>query len=414
VRDWRSNAIVGISPVRVLLVHNRYQVPGGEDTVVRQEEMMLRDAGVSVELLEANNDGLVTLSQRVGTALMAPYSIPGRRRVAERVRTFRPDVVHVHNFFPALSPSVYDACADQQVPVVQTLHNYRLMCANGMLFREGTVCTECLGHKLPWPSIQHGCYRGSRLGSLTVASMIALHRLRKTWSERVQCFIALTGFARDLFIQEVNIPAEQIVVKPNAVDDLGVGDHRGGYALFIGRLSPEKGLDVLLRAATEGDGLGIPLKIAGAGPLQGAVQAASASGKTKQRVEFLGPVNREGVGRLMQQARVLLLPSLWYEGLPMVIPEAFSTGLPVIASRIGALGALIEDGYNGLLTEPGDERDLASIVQRLVSNSAVEVGLRSGARETYLARYHPKKNADILLEIYHQLSQTKQPARSVN
>ena len=319
--------------------------------------------------------------------------------------------MHVHNFFPALSPSVYDACADEHVPVVQTLHNYRLMCANGLLFRQGGICTECLGHKIPWPSVQHGCYRGSRLGSFTVASMIAFHRWRRTWIDRVQRFIALTDFARDIFVKEMDIPYERVVVKPNAVGDVGIGDHGGGYALYVGRLSPEKGVEVLLKAATSGEGFGIPLKIAGSGPLANAVRAASLAGQAKQSVEFLGSVDRKAVYRLMQQARVLLMPSLWYEGLPMVIPEAFATGLPVIASRIGALAALIDDGRNGLLANPGDERDLARIVRLLVSNSAVEVELRRGARETYLTRYHPTQNTGHLLEIYGQLAQWNNQAR---
>lgn len=387
--------------MRVLLLHNRYQVPGGEDTVVQQETAMLREAGLTVDLLEADNDAIGTIAQKLKTALLVPYSLPARKQVAERIRQFRPDVVHVHNFFPALTPSVYDACRSARVPVVQTLHNYRLMCANALLFRQGKVCTECLGLSFPLPAILHGCYRDSRLGSAAIAAMICGHRLRNTWTSRVTRFIALTEFARGLFTSEMGIPQDQIVVKPNAAADPGLGDGAGGYALYIGRLSEEKGIETLLDAALHGGGLGIPLKIAGSGPLQSRVEDAQIPGK----LEYLGQQNPAEVRRLMQQARVLLIPSLWYEGLPMVVPEAFGTGLPIVASRIGSLQTLIEEGGNGLLVEPGNAAALAEAVRRLTSNASLELSLRLEARRTYEALYRPNANLRLLLDIYEQALQ---------
>ena len=362
---------------------------------------MLREAGFTVDLLETDNDAIDTIAQKLKTALLVPYSLPARKLVADRIRHFQPDIVHVHNFFPALTPSIYDACRGARVPVVQTLHNYRLMCANGLLFRQGKVCTECLGHSFPLPAIHHGCYRNSRIGSAAVAAMIGVHRMRNTWTQRVIRFIALTEFARDLFTAEMGIPQDQIVVKPNATADPGLGDGAGGYALYIGRLSEEKGIETLLDAALHGGGLGIPLKIAGSGPLQPLVEDAQFPGM----LEYLGQQNPAEVRRLMQQARVLLIPSLWYEGLPMVVPEAFGTGLPIVASRIGALQTLIEDEGNGLLVEPGNAAVLAEAVRRITAEASFEHDLRRQARRTYEALYRPDANLRLLLDVYEQACQ---------
>jgi glycosyltransferase involved in cell wall biosynthesis len=384
--------------LRILLVHNRYLIPGGEETVLHQERSMLCAAGETVDLLEVGNEDTAGAAQKIKTALLVPYSPSGRRLMAARIAKFRPDVVHVHNFFPKLSPSIYDACRDARVPVVQTLHNYRLICANGLLFRNGKSCTDCVGHTVTLPAIVHGCYRGSRLGSAAVAAMIGIHRIRNTWAQRVDRFIALTDFARGLFAKEAQIPIDKITVKPNAAPDPGTGKGSGGYALYVGRLSPEKGIQTLLDAARNHE-MSIPLKIAGSGPLQPAVEAAQSPG----RIEYAGWQNPEGVRRLMLEARVLVLPSLWFEGLPMVLPEAFGAGLPIVASRIGALETLIEDGGNGVLAPPGNAAALAEAVRRIAENDAFESDLRAHARRTYEAVYHPDANLRLLKQIYEQV-----------
>jgi glycosyltransferase involved in cell wall biosynthesis len=384
--------------LRVLLLHNRYQVRGGEDTAVDMECEMLRGAGLTVDLLEVSNEGITGAAAKIGTALQVPYSFPGRRLAAARIRAFQPDIVHVHNFFPALSPSVYDACRAAGVAVVQTLHNYRLVCANALLFRDGGICTECLDRTLSLPAIRHNCYRGSKAGSAAVAAMIALHRARQTWAGRVQRFIVLTQFARDLFTRHAQIPAAKICIKPNSAPDPGRGAGAGGYALYVGRLSQEKGIEPLLAAAVHGEGLGMPLLVAGDEPLRNKVHALCAPGK----LEYAGLQDSAGVRRLMLEARVLLLPSLWYEGLPMVVPEAFGAGLPIVASRIGALETLIEDGGNGLLAEPGNPADLAAAVRRVAAGGDFEQGLRLRARATYEELYQPDANLRLLLEIYRQ------------
>jgi glycosyltransferase involved in cell wall biosynthesis len=386
------------------LLHNRYQVRGGEDTVVDMEREMLCGAGVTVDLLEVSNDQITGAAAKIGTAVQVPYSFASRRLTAARIRAFQPDVVHVHNFFPALSPSIYDACRAARVPVVQTLHNYRLVCANALLFRNGKICTECLDRALPLPAIRHNCYRDSKAGSAAVAAMIALHRARRTWASRVQRFIVLTQFAHDLFTRHAQIPAEKICIKPNAAPDPGRGSGAGGYALYVGRLSQEKGIEPLLAAAVHGQGLGMPLLVAGDGPLLSKVQALCAPGK----LEYAGLQDAAGVRRLMLEARVLLLPSLWYEGLPMVVPEAFGAGLPIVASRIGALETLIEDGANGLLAEPGNPAALAAAVRRVAAGGDFEQDLRGCARATYEAQYQPEANLRLLLQIYRQATESLQ------
>ena len=381
--------------MRVLFLHNRYRIAGGEEAAVEGESALLRTApGITVDVLEVSNEQIAGAAQTIKTAMLTPYSLAGRRLAAERIGTFRPDVVHVHNFFPTLSPSVYDACRSAGVAVVQTLHNYRLVCANGLLFRSGRACTECLGRTWGLPAVLHGCYRGSRMGSAAVAAMIGVHRVRGTWGRRVDRFIALTEFARALFAEQAGIPREKIAVKPNAAPDSGEGDGAGGFALYVGRLSPEKGLETLLGGAARG--LGMPLVVAGTGPLQPQVEAAQRDGK----LEYVGRQDAEGVQSLMRRARLLLIPSVCFEGQPLVVPEAFSAGLPIAASRIGSLETLIEENSNGLLFETGNPQALAETVRHFAANPVREPAMRRRARETYEALYRPDANLKMLLSIY--------------
>ncbi len=355
---------------------------------------MLRQAGAAVDLLEVTNAHITSALQRAATAMNVAYSVRSRDLVAAQIAAFRPDLVHVHNFFPVLTPSIYDA--DAHIPFVQTLHNYRLLCANALLFRANKPCEDCVGKRIPWPAVQHACYRDSRAGSAAVALMLSVHRFRNTWNTRVSRFIALTDFARTLFVNNLGIDAARIVVKPNSAPDPGVGDGAGGYALYVGRLSPEKGTLTLIAAAKHG--LGIPLKVAGTGPLSASVESAAANGV----LEYLGSQTQAQVSRLMQGARVLLLPSLWYEGLPMVIPEAFATGLPVVASDIGALPSLVAHGRNGLLVPPGNSEALAEAVRTTALTPGLETSLRTEARLTYERSYRPEENVRRLLEIYRE------------
>lgn len=382
--------------MRVLLLHNLYQIAGGEDVVVQAEKALLEANGHQVALLEADNDAIASPINQVITAANAIYSPSSKQKVRAEIAKFKPDLVHIHNFFPLLSPAVYDACQDAGVPVVQTLHNYRLLCLNAFLFRDGHPCEDCLGKFIPSPGVVHACYRGSRVGSSVVAAMLSVHRARGTWAKKVNAYIALTEFAREKFIQG-GLPEKKLYTKPNFVTDPGLGEGRGNYALFVGRLSPEKGLDTLL-TAWERQSPPIPLKIVGDGPLATQVQKAA---ERLKNVEWLGRQPKEQVLALMKDAQFLLVPSQWYEGCLMVVLEAYAVGLPVIASELGSLYSLVTPGSTGLLFRPGDPEDLAAKVEWAISHPKALASMRLNARAEFEAKYTAAQNYQKLIEIYH-------------
>lgn len=306
------------------------------------------------------------------------------------------DLVHVQNFFPLISPSVYYAAKAEKVPVVQTLHNYRLLCPNGLFFRDGHVCEDCLGKPVPWPGVLHACYRESRTATTAATVMLTTHRIMRTWTEMVDVYIALTEFARQKFVQG-GIPAEKIVVKPNFVhSDLGCGEGRGGYALFVGRLSTEKGVDTLLAAWKLLAGQ-LPLKIVGDGPLSSQVTEAV---KKLDCVEWLGRRPVQEVYALMGNAMLLIFPSKWYETFGRVAIEAFAKGTPVIAANIGAITELIEHGRTGFLFCPGDSEDLAAKVKWALAHPRELTQMRREARSEFESKYTAKENYRRLMEIY--------------
>src|SRR5215212_1442885 len=258
---------------RILAVHNTYRQRGGEDVVFETELQLLRSRGNTVAAHLVDNRDIPS-TKRVSLAVETVWSTRSRLALRDRVRELKPHVAHFHNTFPLISPSGYAACRDEGVPVVQTLHNYRLLCPNGLFFRDGHACEDCLGKTPPWPGVMHACYRGSRPATGVVAAMLTTHRALRTWTKMVNVYIALTEFARQKYI-EGGLPAERIVVKSNFVHpDPGAGEGGGGYALFVGRLSPEKGLETLL-AAWEQLGVKVPLKIVGSGPMAERVAKAS-------------------------------------------------------------------------------------------------------------------------------------------
>ena len=384
--------------MRVLIIHNRYQLAGGEDAVVQQEAGMLRENGHEVDLFEVTNSSITSPAELLRASVSAIYAKSMCRVVLQRAKEFCPAVLHVHNFFPRFSPAVYQIGNVVECAVVQTIHNYRLLCANAQLFRDGCVCRECLGKVLPWPAVFHGCYRDSRAGSAVVGAMTVIHRLLGTWRRDVDRYIVLTEFARDLFVTNSGIPSERIIVKANAVSDPGYSTSRGRYALYVGRLSPEKGIRCLLEAACCSNGLALPLMVAGIGPLEHEVRAAVRPGQ----IEYLGYVPKAAIRELMRHAAVLLFPSEWYEGFPMVISEAFAAGLPVIASRLGAMEQLIDHGTNGLLFEPGDTVGLRSALARVASDSQLLDRMSRCARDTYLRECAPEKNVRQLVRVYEE------------
>lgn len=387
--------------MRILQLHNLYKISGGEDVVVQAEKTLLENHGHEVVLLQADNQNITNFFSQAMTALNTVYSFSAKKRVQAEIAKFQPDVVHVHNFFPLWSPAVYDACQEAKVPVLQTLHNYRLFCAGAFFYREGKVCEDCLGKFFPWSAVVHRCYRGSRVGSAVLATMQAVHRVRGTWKERVNLYIALTEFARDKFIQ-AGLPADKIVLKPNfLLSSPELQGTKRNYALFVGRLSPEKGIDTLLAAwglkAANGLGQKIPLKIVGDGPLADQVAMTA---KEIPGVEWLGRQPQEQVQKLMQNAKMLVFPSVWYEGFPMVIVEAYALGLPVVASNLGSLSSLISPGRTGLHFRPGDAHDLAAKVEWAITHPQELAQMGREARAEFEAKYTAAANYRQLMDIY--------------
>jgi glycosyltransferase involved in cell wall biosynthesis len=392
--------------MKIVLVHAIYQQRGGEEEVLRAERDLLRDHGHEVRVFTIPNAEMVGYSG-IRQAMVTHWNRDAYRRLRDFLRADPPAVAHFHNTFPILSPAVYYAAHAERVPVVQTLHNYRLICTNGLLFRDGRVCEECIGKAVPWPAVVHGSYRGSRSATAVVAGMLTAHRLAGTWRQKVDLYIALTEFARQKYIAG-GLPAERLVVKPNFVPDPGFGDgERGDYGLFVGRLSREKGVSTMIEAWRRLPD--IPLKIVGGGPMAEELESSIREAGPESRVELTGFQPREEVLRLMRKARFLVFPSEWYEGAPRVVLEAFACGLPVIGSRLGAMTEMLEHGRTGLHFEPGDATDLARQVRAgTLNGSLARMGV--AARQEYEARYSADMNYGLLMEIYRSVAEPRPTA----
>ncbi|MGB1547501.1 MAG: glycosyltransferase family 4 protein [Alphaproteobacteria bacterium] len=381
--------------MRVLLVHNFYQQAGGEDAVFANEHALLVAHGHDVRKFTITNEGVHGIWPVLKTALATPYSEASRQRMAECIAEHDPDLVHVHNFFPLLTPSIFDACMDAGVASVMTLHNYRLICPAATLYRSGHVCEECVTGS-PYHAVLHGCYRGSQPGSLAVARMVARHRKAGTWQTRPDRFVALTEFAKRKFV-EGGLPKSRIRVKPNFLPEGDGGAEAAGAregGLFVGRASPEKGVRMLLRAWR---GLDVPLRLAGGGPLLEEVRREAPAS-----VAVLGVCAKKDVAEEMRRAAFLVFPSEWYEGFPMVLLEAFRAGLPVIASKLGAMAEIVEEGRNGLAFAPGDADALAEKVRWAVANPEAMRAMGENARKLYETNYTAEANYARLIEIYKE------------
>jgi glycosyltransferase involved in cell wall biosynthesis len=382
--------------MKILLCHNHYQQRGGEDESFAAEAAMLEAHGQEVLQFTLHNDS-IDGANRLATAARTLWNRQVYRQLRELIRSARPAVMHCTNTFPLISPAAYYAAEAEGVPVVQSLRNYRMFCLSAYFLRAGRVCEDCLGKVVPWQGVVHGCYRDSRAASAVVAGMLTLHRILPTWLRTVDRFFTLTDFARGKFIQG-GLPAERIAVKPNFVPvDPGPGTGQGGYAVFIGRLSPEKGIDTLLKAWQELDGL-VPLKIIGDGPLSEQVRLAES---TLKGIQWLGRREPAEVLSLLGGAAFLVMPSIWYETFGRTIIEAYAKGTPAIASRIGALAELVEHGETGLLFEPGSAADLAAKVRDLLAaDPAILQRMRQAARGEFERKYTAGRNYQLLMNVY--------------
>jgi glycosyltransferase involved in cell wall biosynthesis len=407
--------------MKIMIVHNRYRstAPSGENRVVDTEAGALAALGHEVVRFERHSDDIETWSRARKAALpgRVVWSAEAHRDLAARLREDRPDVVHVHNTFPLLSPAVLHACRDARVPVVATIHNYKLACASGDFFRDGAVCHDCAG-RLPGPAIRHGCYRGSRAATAPVALAMTAHR--RGWRSLISAYIFISAAQRDL-LTGLRLDPDRVFVRHNlippraglaAVTEPGStepGPAEPGPAepaadpvvVYAGRLDEAKGAALLMAGwdhyrAAAGDP-GLRLLIVGAGPLDDEVAAWAAS---RPSVELAGQVDARTCARLMSGARAVLLPSAWEETFGLVVVEAMALGVPPVATAHGSFTELITDGVDGVLFRPGDPAALGQAVADVAAEPARYATYGRQARETYAKRFDPERNLDQLIEIY--------------
>jgi glycosyltransferase involved in cell wall biosynthesis len=384
--------------MKVIVVHNAYRQRGGEDAVVEQEVRLLRNNGIDVTPIIVSNDHISGFTDKLRVFRRASFDPQRESAMRRSIAEIEPDLVHIHNFFPLLTPAIHVAAQQSGAAVVQSLHNFRLLCAGGMFLRDGKICELCLhGHR--HHAVLHRCYRDSLPGSLAVVAMQANAARNEIWTRRVHRFIALTDFARSKFI-EGGLPGDRLVVKPNFVDDAGLSlapdlAERTGGGLYVGRLSAEKGVRNLLAAWPEN--AHEKLTIVGDGPELASLKAAYGN-----RATFLGFQPPGAVRRLMQRANFLVTPSLWYEGFPVTIVEAFAAGLPVVATDIGSLSSIVVHGHNGLKVPPGDAGKLRECLTGLCADKPLCARLSAGARDSFERLYSPQINARQILDIYGQ------------
>jgi glycosyltransferase involved in cell wall biosynthesis len=383
--------------LKVLMLHNRYQEKGGEDEVFSQEVGLLRRMGHTVVEYEDSNDRLHQIAPLPGL-FRAIWSKETVSRLRAVLRETQPDVAHFHNTFAMISPSAYYACREANVPVVQTLHNYRLGCPNASCYLNGQPCEKCISRTVAWPGIVRKCYRQSRAATAGVAAVTASHKLLGTYRRMVDAYISTTAFARRIHIQS-GLPEHLVFVKPNFVDSPAAGERQPrGYALYVGRITLEKGVDTLL-AAWERLQCNMPLLLAGGGDgrIAESVRRAAAS---NPNIQWLGVRPHAEIMSLMLGADFLIQPSPLYEGCGMAIVEAFSAGLPCIVAGHGSLGELVEDGRTGRHIRPGDPSDLAAKVEWMRANSVRVAEMGEETRTRFEENFSPARNYKMLMEIY--------------
>ena len=384
--------------MRVLMIHNYYAYSGGEDAVFRNECALLRNSDINISVLEFHNK-----KSKAGTfitLLLSPFNFFAYRKLSKFLEEHPVDVVHVHNWHFAASPAILAAAKNKGIPVVHTLHNHRLLCPSAMLFHKGKIYLKSLGTGFPWKAVADRIYRDSYLQTFIVAFTVWLHKMLGTW-QKVDRYITLSPFARNLLLKsDLNLDPSRVVLKPNFTGDKGF---EGNYSnrsglLFVGRLSEEKGIELLLEAAAATQ---LPVTIAGDGPLQEMVRSFA---NANPLIRYVGRKSQEEVIDLLKNCSAVVLPSTCYEGMPMIVLEAFSTGTPVIATRLGAIENIITDGYNGWLLEAGNATELGKKMaawERLLPEEKAKISFN--ARKTYEQHYTPEANYEKIVSIYKQV-----------
>jgi glycosyltransferase involved in cell wall biosynthesis len=380
--------------VRILVLHSRYATgsSSGENRVVQDEVELLRERGH-----EVTDWSPMPPEDRARQALLgarAVWSPSAVRELRAQIRSHHPDVIHVHNLFPLLSPAVLRTAA---APVVLTLHNYRLLCLPATFLRDGKTCEDCLG-RAPWRGVGHRCYRGSVAGSASLAASITLHRRLRTF-DRVARFLAVSEFVRDKYI-EAGFDSGRMVVKPNFVPATAQRRGPGRDFLYLGRLSVEKGLGALMPIWAQ-----VParLLVVGDGPERAGLEHGAPG-----NVRFVGSVSEREVPDLLREARALVLPSICYEGAPRTVVEAFAAGVPVVGSRLGAIPTIVEQGVTGMLAAPGRRDEWLIAVSRLLDDADSE-RMGAAAHQRWSDRFSPSRAAAELESVYNAVLRQSQP-----
>ena len=377
---------------KVLIIHTYYKLKGGEDSVVENEMELLRSNGLTVELLSFSNSGntLLKLAQ-------LPFNFSSYRQTKAKIASFKPDVVHIHNLHFSGSAAVVYAVKNSGTPLVMTLHNYRLLCPSGSLFHNNTLFMDSISPGFPWLAVKQGVYQNSSLITFWISLSMYLHHKIGTW-KRVDRFISLGIHSKELFSDSALQPyADKLVVKPNFCypGPETISEAKPAYYLYVGRLTEEKGLKVLLAAFAENQ---LPLVIVGTGPLADIVTEYTANYKN---ITFKGEQKKRQIIDLLDHAKALIFPSLWYETFGMVVIEAFSRGIPVITSNHGNMKNLVTDQYNGLTFNVGSSEDLSKTVTEFEQMEPSQKNVfRQNARTTYVSDYSPERNFMQLLDIY--------------
>ena len=387
--------------MKILTVHNYPDFAcGGEGRVFQEEATLLSQHGHEVKAYECTNGELMKggWKEKVKAFIDAPWSPDGYRVIRDEIRSFRPDIMHVHNFFFTLSPSIFSAAKDEGVTTVTTLHNYRLVAPCSQLLRNDHVCEKCVG-KNPWRIMFYRCYRSEFMANWLRYRVYYSGKKKYDWLKNIDAFIALTDFAKKLFIRS-GVPQERIHVKGNSISDPYNGSGTSGSiesavgAIYVGRISQEKGLLTLMDAWSDID---FPLSIVGDGPLMKEVRRVAPSS-----VRFLGEQSNKEALRLMGNASLVLFPSLGYEGFPILLLETMALGRPVIASNLGPRGEIVKDGETGLLFEPGDAKSLAEKIRWLLTHPEEMKRMGGKARQLFLEKFTMESNYSQLLQIYQK------------
>ncbi|MCA4895576.1 MAG: glycosyltransferase family 4 protein [Cytophagales bacterium] len=387
--------------MRVLQIHNKYKSFGGEDVLLQSEFNLLKENGHAVEQLFFDNKTIEpSFFGKLNAGIKSIYNFKSARVVQHAISTFKPDIIHVQNFFPILSPAVFYVANRNNVPVVTTINNYRLICSNATLLRDNHLCVKCVNKVLPLSGVAHKCYHNSHFQSAAVTLMSSVHKLLGTWRNRIDMYIiAMTEFGKETFItSSLKLPPEKCTLKPNFVVDMGFGsESREDFYLCFARLSEEKGIRVLLDSLHH---YKYKLKIVGDGPLRPIVEQAV---KENTSIEFLGFKNIDWIIAEVKKSRAVIMPSIWYEALPLSVLHTLSTGTPLIISDLPPFRELIADKINGFHFKTGDSVDLARKIEFLNQNYDQMKVLYKNARETYLEKYTPERNYLMLIEIYERL-----------